>query len=167
MNIQRTIPSLPGDDYETDFLRWTERQADALRARDLAQIDWHNLIEEVESLGKSQRKELMSRVTIILIHLLKYQFSGDLRPKAGWRNTLLAQRDDLAELLEINPSLKREVESVMDRKYGMARKRALSELEVHEPDRITEYEAVMPETPPYTPEQVLDGDWLPTPTDAR
>ncbi len=156
MNIQRTIPSPPGDDYETDFLRWTERQADALRARDLAQIDWHNLIEEVESLGRSQRKELMSRVTVILVHLLKYEHGIDRQPSAKWRTTLLVQRQELFGLLDTNPSLVREIADIIDRKYAFARARALSEFLEYEPGRNSYYDDTFPDTCPYTAEQVRD-----------
>jgi len=169
MNVQRTItppPSGEGGSYDADFLVWTEEQAEALRTRDLSRIDWDNLIEEVESLGKSQRKELMSRITVILIHLLKYQFSVDTQPRAGWRSTLLAQRDDLSALLKDNPSLVREIPETIARKYSSARRRALAELEVHEPNLIDRYQATLPETPPYTAEHVMQMDWLPDPAPA-
>lgn len=164
MNIQRTIDP-PGDDtgYDTDFLAWTIAQADALRARDMMRIDWDNLIEEIESLGKSQRKELMSRLTIILVHLLKYQHGVDPRPRIGWRNTIVAQRVDLLDLLQENPSLKREVESVLESKYPVSRLQALGQLEEHEPDRMAHYSSVLPESLPYSPKQALDLDWLPDP----
>lgn len=173
MNIQRTLTPPPsgeetgdGIGYDADFLLWTEQQADALRARDLSRIDWDNLIEEVESLGKSQRKELTSRLTVILIHLLKYRFSIDTQPRAGWRSILLAQRDYLSALLKDNPSLVREVPEVIIRRYSSARLRALAELEVYEPGMIDRYRATLPEMPPYTAEQVTQMDWLPDPAPA-
>ncbi len=162
MNIQHTItPSEAETGYDTDFLAWTEAQADALRARDLSRIDWTNLIEEVESLGKSQRKELLSRITIILVHLLKHEHGLDRRPSAKWRTTLLTQRDDLSQLLQDNPSLMREVAGAIDQKYPMARVRALFELQEHKPERSSDYDALFPATVPYNAEQVLDFEFFP------
>ena len=164
MNVQRTIkppPSGKGGSYDADFLVWTEEQAEALRTRDLSRIDWDNLIEEVESLGKSQRKELTSRITVVLVHLLKHEYGLDRRPSAKWRTTLLVQREEVSDLLQTNPSLRREVAGIADRKYAFARARALSEFQEYEPDRNPRYEEVFPKALPYTAEQVLDSAFFP------
>lgn len=59
--------------YETDFYAWTQRQSELLRLEEFAEVDWRNLIEEIESLGRSQQNELRSRLEVLIRHLLKWQ----------------------------------------------------------------------------------------------
>jgi Domain of unknown function DUF29 len=97
--------------YETDFFAWTEQQAEALRragvARVNAPLDWENIAEEIESLGKRDRREAMSLVKSILEHLIKLAASPATEPRAGWRKELGAFRDQLAGVLDDSPSLRR------------------------------------------------------------
>jgi len=78
--------------YEKDFFRWTEQQSSALReaARSTTNLplDWENLAEEVESLGRSQRHELRGRIAVILEHLLKLEHSPANDPRRGWMETI-------------------------------------------------------------------------------
>ena len=82
--------------YEQDFVRWTEEQSRALRdAAGLGTnlpLDWENLAEEVESLGRSQRHELRSRIAVILEHLLKLERSPAADPRRGWMETIVRER---------------------------------------------------------------------------
>ena len=73
--------------YDEDFLRWTEEQAAGLRRAKVSNLplDWENLAEEIESLGKSQRRELGAQIRRILHHLLKLEVSPAEEPRAGWR----------------------------------------------------------------------------------
>ena len=169
MNIQRTIPSPPGneDGYDTDFLRWTEQQVDALRARELTRIDWDNLVEEVETLGRSERNELFNRLRTIIEHLLKYEYGLDRNPAAGWKRTIIGQRPKLLDHINQSPSLRPIASTMLQDLYEDARRQALAAFEEYEPFRLSEYEAALPATVPYTLDQILDKDWLPTPTDAR
>ena len=96
--------------YDTDFLRWTAEQAAALRAapKDTnLPLDWENLAEEIESLGKSERRELGSQIRRILHHLFKLEASPARPPRAGWRASVKAARADALEVLEQSPSLRR------------------------------------------------------------
>ena len=112
-----------GELYDRDFLRWTEQQATALRhaAKDLnLPLDWENLAEEIESLGKSLRRELSSQLRRVLRHLFKLEASPADRPRAGWRATITAARADIAEVLEQAPSLRREVAEIVGKQARIA-----------------------------------------------
>jgi hypothetical protein len=92
--------------YEQDILLWVEDTVAKLKARDFANLDLKNLIEEVESLGISQRKELTSRLMVILEHLLKRLYVNSPYDFNGWERTIRTQRNDFELLLEDAPSLK-------------------------------------------------------------
>jgi hypothetical protein len=115
--------------YDRDFYSWTLEQAKALRLAAGARIntpaslDWENLAEEIESLGKSQASELRSRYFQLLAHLLKWQFQPDRR-SGSWRGTIGEQRLQLAVLLEDNPGLKPKRLPLFERAYADARKLA-------------------------------------------
>jgi hypothetical protein len=104
--------------YESDFLQWTERQAELLRRRadgDLANdrgLDWLNLAEEIESVGVSQKREVRCRLMRICQHLLKWCYQPDLRSRS-WKSTLYVQRRDLQALFEDSPSLRTFAERVL------------------------------------------------------
>jgi hypothetical protein len=99
--------------YEKDFIRWTEQQSNALREASRfptnLPLDWENLAEEIESLGRSQRRELRSRLMAILEHLLKLEHSPAPDLRHGWMDTVERERSEIERLLEDSPSLRREV----------------------------------------------------------
>ncbi len=105
--------------HETDFLRWTSSQASALRAAGAmrintpAPIDWENVAEEIDSLGRSQRSELRSRIGVILEHLIKLIALPATAPRAGWLDTIDEQRAAIDRLLEDSPSLRRDVPALL------------------------------------------------------
>jgi Domain of unknown function DUF29 len=78
--------------YERDFVLWTKQQAEALRAAARSgsnqALDWENLAEEIESLGRSDRRELHSQIYRIIRHLAKLQFSPATDPRRGWREAI-------------------------------------------------------------------------------
>ena len=92
--------------YEQDFLLWSEETAAKLRARDFENLDLENLIEEVESLGRSDRKELLNRLVVIFEHLLKRLYVPLPEDYNGWERTIRTQRNRLIVLLKGSPSLK-------------------------------------------------------------
>ncbi len=94
--------------YEQDFYQWTQEQAALLKAGALAQLDIENLIEEVESMGKSQKRELYSRLVVLIMHMLKWDYQPDMQSRS-WENTILTQRREIRFLIQDNPSLKRTV----------------------------------------------------------
>lgn len=146
--------------YDRDFALWTEEQAAALRAAKDSNLplDWENLAEEIESLGKSQRAELNSQIRRILRHLLKIEVSPAADPRAGWRATIRDARAEIEELLEMSPSLRREIEGVVRKQGAAAAKLAADDLEGYgEP--VTSIKTRL-DAGGFTAEQVL-GDWFP------
>jgi hypothetical protein len=139
--------------YEDDLFAWTQEQAALLRAHAADAIDWKNLAEEIESTGRRDRRELKSRLTVILLHLLKWQVQPD-KTGVSWRKTLRTQRREIRDLLQQSPSLRREVPDLMRDAYGDAVKDAIEETGLR-PD-------VFRDTCPYAWDDVLDEDHLPT-----
>ena len=91
--------------YEQDILLWSEDTAAKLKARDFAHLDVEHLIEEVEALGISQKKELISRLVVLLEHLLKRLYVKLLNDYNGWERTIRTQRGEIEVLLDAVPSL--------------------------------------------------------------
>ena len=106
--------------YEQDFHAWAERQAALLRARKFSDADIENIVEEIESMGRSERRELVSRLTVLLLHLLKWQFQP-ARRGSSWRRTIMVQRQRLSRHLRDNPSLASRLEQAMADAYSDAR----------------------------------------------
>lgn len=146
--------------YEADLLAWTEsqaallRRAGALRLNSLPGLDWENLAEEIEALGKSRVRELSSRYKLILLHLLKWRYQAPLRTPS-WRFTIRDQREEVAEVLAESPSLRGRRRAELDRVYPRARKGAAEETGLPL--------QTFPASCPFTLEQVEDGDFLPEP----
>jgi Domain of unknown function DUF29 len=139
--------------YEDDLFAWTQEQAALLRAHAVDGIDWENLAEEIESMGRRDRRELKSRLRVNLLHLLKWQAQPKLR-RGSWRKTLLTQRVELRDLLQQSPSLRREVPDLMRDAYFDAVKEAVGETGLRAD--------IFPSVCPYAPGDVLDEDHLPT-----
>lgn len=138
--------------YEQDFHAWTERQAELLRARDFTHADIDNIVEEIESMGRSERRELTNRLAVLLLHLLKWRFQPAFRGNS-WRLTIKARRHSLTEHLRDNPSLKSRLDQVMANAYMGARIEA---------ERETGLAAeTFPEAAPFTFAQAIDGDFWP------
>jgi hypothetical protein len=98
--------------YHDDFYGWALDQVDALRRRSLNEIDWDNLLDEIEDLSASKRRELRSRLALIIQHLLKWRCQPSFRSKS-WLATIEEQRDQVRELLRENPSLRPTLEPMM------------------------------------------------------
>jgi len=96
---------MPPNLYETDFYAWTLEQSKLLKEGDFKHLDIVNLVEEIESLGKQERRALESRLGILIGHLLKWDYQPEKRSKS-WRATIREQRREILQLLKENPSLK-------------------------------------------------------------
>jgi hypothetical protein len=147
-------------DYDTDLLLWSERQAALLRRaaageRVNDQLDWENVAAEIESLGKSDRRELTNRMRTILIHLIKLQASPATGPRPGWRETIIEQRAEIRTLLEDSPSLRSTVPAIIGKELPAARAAALASLAGY-----NEPPLVDPGDLDFTADQVL-GPFLP------
>ncbi len=151
--------------YDDDFLIWTERQAELLRrvaAGDAVNEapDWTHIVEEIESLGKSDRREVRNRIATILLHLIKLQASPAAEPRNGWIDTVLEQRSRLHGVLNDSPSLRQAVGVMIAEETKQARVRALLGLSAHGEDAQGEDARVDLDQIAFTEEQVL-GPWLP------
>jgi hypothetical protein len=140
------------DLYDADFYAWTQKQAMLLSSQQWSQIDLPNLIEEIESLGKQQRQELRSRLSLLIGHLLKWEYQPQYRSRS-WLATLRIQRLDTNELLEDNPSLKPYLEEALGRAYLKAVELAVKETDL--PSRS------FPTNCPYLLSEILDSRFYP------
>ena len=84
--------------YDDDFFAWTQEQARLLRDGELADIDVENLAEEIESMGRSVRRELRNRLALLIMHLLKWRFQPAFRSRS-WSSTIIEQRNQALGLI--------------------------------------------------------------------
>ncbi len=117
---RNVIPAAAGEDrqnlYERDYYTWALEQARALREQRVAELDWKNLAEEVEDLGKSERREIQNRLEVLLTHLLKLQFQPKRRSRS-WNATIAVQRVQLRQHLDQNPGLKPSIPTLLAQAY--------------------------------------------------
>jgi hypothetical protein len=138
--------------YDTDFFRWTSEQADLLRRGHFAEADLANIVEEIETLGRSEKRELASAYRLICLHLLKLLVQPS-RATRSWRKTIVRERNTAERVLDDNPSLKGRRADILAGAYKQARKEAAAETGLPVSD--------FPDTPPFTLEQVEADDFLP------
>ena len=138
--------------YERDFHAWANEQARLLRAGKLAQADVEHIAEEIESMGRTEKRELVSRLAVLLLHLLKWQYQPGRRG-ASWQATIRVQRRDLAAHLADNPSLKARVPEAIAYAYGNAVIEAGGETGLPE--------STFPATCPWTFERITAEDFWP------
>jgi hypothetical protein len=148
-----------GSIYDQDLVRWSEEQARALReaasAGWNAPIDWENVAEEIESLGKSDRRALASHIAIVIEHLLKIQTSPAREPVRGWMDTIRRARREIERLLKESPSLRREIADMMTEEFPGARTMVEANLRDYGEQPLIDIGLTT-----YTEDQVL-GDWMP------
>ena len=138
--------------YDRDFYLWLQETAQSLRNGEFDRLDIENLVEEIESMGRSEKRSVKSNLEIVLIHLLKYKYQPERRSNS-WRLTLFEHRDRLeAEFLD-SPSLRPYLPNMFKDCYRSARKKA--SIETGLPI------ATFPPDSPFTSEQALDEDYLP------
>lgn len=106
--------------YEQDFVAWCEDTANKLKKRDLDHLDFENLIEEIESLGRSDRRELKNRLTVLFAHILKRIYVNSPENFNGWELTIIEQRRQIQDLLEDSPSLKSYLAEILAKVYANA-----------------------------------------------
>ena len=105
--------------YDTDFYAWSNQQAALLRAGKLSQADIENIAEEIESMGRSEKRELVSRLTVLLLHILKWQHQSKGRG-SSWEASIKGQRLDIEQHLRDNPSLKSQLQEAIAYAYRRA-----------------------------------------------
>ena len=141
-------------EYDTDFFEWTQHQAAALAAGHVSELDLTNLAEEIESLGRRDRRALGSRLEVLVMHLLKWLYQPEMRETShSWEYAIIEQRGRIADILADSPSLQRQVPGLIDGHYLRARRLARSETRLPL--------ETFPERRPWTAEQVLDETFWP------
>ncbi|WP_341539449.1 DUF29 domain-containing protein [Thiobaca trueperi] len=138
--------------YEHDIHAWTQQTVDLLRQRRFQEVDIEHLVEELETMGRRDRQELVSRLKILLGHLLKWQYQPAHR-SSSWRGSILEQRLRVRDLLEDCPSLKPFLGEAATAAYGDGMKLASKETGLP----LVQF----PETLPYALAPLLDDDWWP------
>ena len=142
--------------YDKDFYLWTIQNANLLREGRLTEIDIENIAEELESMGRSEKRELLNRLAVLIAHLIKwkYRLSIDGEISGSWDGTIIEQRRKLKRLLKENPSLQSllNIENLHD-VYGDA-------LAIVRKDTGRK-SSLFPDKCPFTFEQILSDDFYP------
>jgi hypothetical protein len=140
------------DLYDQDYYLWIMRTIELLNQKKFSELDLTNLVEEIEDMGKSEKKSITSNLRILLMHLLKYKYQSDKQTNS-WLFTIVEHRKRLQEAFKVSPSLKRYYEEVFLDCYQDARELASAEtgLSVQ----------IFSEVCPFTPEEALNSNYLP------
>ena len=138
--------------YDRDFFKWIETTANLLRSQRFGEIDLENLIEEIESMGRSEKNALESNLEVLLMHLLKYKYQPQ-KISNSWKYTIREHRLRIIKSLKSSPSLKIYFLEIFAACYKNARDLAADEsgLEI----------MTFPESSPFTPEETIDSNFLP------
>jgi hypothetical protein len=137
--------------YERDFYLWLEEQATRLRDGRLDQLDVANLLEEIEDMGRSEKRAIEGNLVVLLTHLLKYRFQPDHR-SSSWRGSIVEHRRRLRKLLSESPSLLPVARGMFSECYADSCEQAAAESGLS-PDTF-------PTESPFTLEQILDPKYL-------
>ncbi|MBJ7899146.1 MAG: DUF29 family protein [Cyanobacteria bacterium RI_101] len=138
--------------YDADFNLWIEETAKSLKAGNFGALDLENLIEEIEAMGRSDKREIKTRLIVLLMHLLKCQYQPQ-KQTASWIATINEQRRQIKAVLKDSPSLKPYLQQELGDGYEDARKDAAKETGLPV--------AAFPPECPFTQEQILDPDYFP------
>ena len=138
--------------YDTDYYAWSNQQAALLRAGKLSEADIENIAEEIESMGKGEKRELVNRLRVLMLHLLKWQFQPNMRGPS-WQVTIKSQRIDLARHMKDNPSLKSQIADAVEWAFEGARLEAMIETGLAED--------AFPQKCPWTFAQMTDANFWP------
>jgi hypothetical protein len=144
--------------YDADFYAWTQEQAERLRQSRPNNVDWEHVAEEIEDLGRSEKRELVSRLVILMSHLLKWQNQPAHRGKS-WRLSIKEHRLRLARHLSENPSLKAKLNAAIADAYEEAVIVAARQTELDED--------VFSEICPWSFDQMMDASFLPEDLDPQ
>lgn len=138
--------------YQTDTYAWSRRQVELLRNEDFAAVDWDNLIEEIDSLGREQQNAVRSQLERLLMHLLKWQYQPGRRG-SSWRRSITDSRVQIELKLQDNPSLRPRLAEFSSDIYPLAKRHAASETRLAL--------RTFPEMCAWSIEQLLDFEFYP------
>ncbi len=155
--------------YDTDYDQWAQQQKELLSTGQFEFLDIENLLEELGEIMASNRHAIFSQLLRLITHLLKYYYQMTvLNPKRhqpqefrSWTDSISDARDQLARLIEISPSLKREIPGMIIGAYPTAKASAVREMNRYLPKAQWLNDASFPDRCPWLQEQLLDEDWLP------
>ena len=126
MNKSAPVPPLKGHGYDEDFYAWALGSATLLRAKRFSDIDTARLAEEIEDMGKRERRTLESHVRNLILHLLKWRYQP-LQRSASWRQSIRNGRIEIRKILRDSPSLTGSVAGIAVEEYPAARADAIDE----------------------------------------
>jgi hypothetical protein len=132
-------------EYDIDFYAWSEHQAELLRNKEFDKVDLNNIIEEIETLGRTEKRTLRSFLIIMLMHMLKLKFQPEKHTRS-WDISIENSRNDFVECLSENPSLKPKLPEILKSAYIKAKSNASLETEIERD--------VFPEECPWTIEEL-------------
>jgi len=138
--------------YAADFYAWANEQATLLRTGRMAEADLENIAEEIQSMGRSEKRELKNRLAVLLLHLLKWHFQSAIRTKS-WQASIVEQRLRLADHLADNPSLKAQVPDAIVFSYRLACLAAVAETGLAE--------STFPAECPWSFDEIIDNGFWP------
>ncbi len=138
--------------YDKDFYSWTQEQAELLKHGRFSELDIDNLIEEVETMGRSEKRELESRLTVLLLHLLKWKYQ-DVRQRRSWVLSIIEQRLKFEETLEENPGLKSKLDDILKKAYRYAVIEASKETKISI--------KIFPKLCPWELDKITDSEFYP------
>jgi hypothetical protein len=138
--------------YEKDFYAWAMENAELLKQKKFDEIDIEHIAEEIESMGKNDKRGIISHLRVLIAHLLKWQYQPEFRTNS-WKSTIRNARYQIRALLEDSPSLKREIHSKLDRAYKDSLNIASDETGMAE--------EVFPKHCPFSLEKCLDNEFFP------
>ena len=138
--------------YERDFYQWTQDQADLLRNGRFSALDVDHLVEELESMGARERRELRNRLKVLVAHLLKWQYQPQRRSDS-WLDSITDARTQIELAIQDSPSLINYPEKQLEPSYQKARRQASKQTGIPL--------SVFPVKCSYSLELILDEDWLP------
>jgi hypothetical protein len=147
---------------EEDFYGWLFAQASALRPRGDVPIDWENVAEELEGMGRNEENSLQSYLERLLLHLLKYAYQPDEITPSG-ESSIENSRDRIRLLFKRSASLKSKIEELFEDAYPLARRQAGAQMRMHK----RQWDARLPKTCPWPLETVLNPDFWPAPVDSN
>ncbi len=141
--------------HEEDVYGWATHTAELLRKKKMSEVDFENIIEEMEVLGRSEQHELKNRLSLVIMHLLKWQYQPEKRTRS-WKLTLEEQRLQALACLKVSPSLKSQLDEILGNAYKIGKIKALKETELDE--------TVFPQQCPYTFEEIMNDAFYPEST---
>ena len=152
MTAQLSSTTNTTDLYDRDYYLWLSHTAQLIKEGKFSEVDAANLIEEIEDMGRSEKRAVKSNLVIVLLHLLKYKYQPAKRTNS-WKSSIREHRRRLRDDFKVSPSLKRHFEEVFDECYQDGRAQAADEMGLPLD--------TFPPLSPFTPEQVLNPDYLP------